>query len=221
MDLPLPPENDMQLVCGFQPNVAEVFIQRGQEIVLRLREQGLLTDQTRLLDIGCGCGRIARWLVKEPLATYVGFDRHPGMIDWCKTHLTARDPRLTFDFVDVVSHSYGTIDGHTGHQAASGLRFPYADAAFDAALAASVFTHMPLAETAHYLHELRRVLRPGGIALVTVFFADNEETRDNALNFFYVPELFFAAVTAAGFTWQAQPQREGSLQQWFALSTSR
>ena len=63
----------------------------------------------------------------------------------------------------------------TGKYKPSDFRFPYPDESFDVVLLASVFTHMLPADVKHYMHEIVRVLKPGGRTLIT-FFLLNEES---------------------------------------------
>jgi SAM-dependent methyltransferase len=50
---------------------------------------------------------------------------------------------------------------------------PYADTSFDFIYANSVFTHIQMAATPQWIVELRRVLRPGGVLIATVFDANH------------------------------------------------
>ena len=50
--------------------------------------QSELEPASTVLDIGCGCGRVARWLVSDPnVAAYVGFDVIEESLDWCRNFL--------------------------------------------------------------------------------------------------------------------------------------
>ena len=115
----------------------------------------------RFLDVGCGCGRVARFLLDEPLAEYVGFDRNPSMIHWCNEYLAPIDSRFTFESFSIRT-PYESLDGIGGDVTAEQFVFPYADDRFDCILLASAFTDMALGEIDHYLRELWRVLSAGG-----------------------------------------------------------
>lgn len=111
---------------------------------------GLSLQQFRsILDWGCGCGRVVRHLAKrfEALGTKVhGCDYNPQLIRWCQRSL----PCAEF--------------------AVCGLAppLPYPDSSFDFVYAISVLTHIPTELQVPWMEELRRVLRPGGHALLSV-----------------------------------------------------
>ena len=56
--------------------------------------------------------------------------------------------------------------GHANFVAFDGMSLPFADAAFDGALAACVFHHIGANEHARLFAEIRRVLRPGGHVMI-------------------------------------------------------
>jgi ubiquinone/menaquinone biosynthesis C-methylase UbiE len=192
-DVPLPPLEYQELVCG--PATVHEFASVGQYVTGLLDRQGMTGPGTDFLDVGCGCGRVARCLMAKPLDSYVGFDRHPGMIQWCTDELTSRDSRFTFQHLDIKS-AYVDWDGHAGQIDATTATFPFADASFDSVLLASVLTHMPLDETRQYLSELRRVIRPEGQILASVFLSTDEPRRES-INFLYLKPEFFSTVKQA------------------------
>jgi SAM-dependent methyltransferase len=128
--------------------------------------------QERILDLGCGCARLAIPLMDHLSGTgaYEGLDVMPEAIEWASMTITPRAPQFRFQVADVHNSAYNPA----GTTAAAEYRFPYTDGAFDVALANSLFTHMLPAEVANYLGELRRVLRPGGRAVITYFLMDDE-----------------------------------------------
>jgi SAM-dependent methyltransferase len=135
-------------------------------------EVGLRGDE-RVLDIGCGPGRIAAPLTARlARGSYEGFDVDRSSIRWCGRAITSRHPNFRFQIADI----YNALYNPDGSQGAAEYRFPFPDADFDLALSLSVFTHLTPSETAHYLGEAARVLRPGG-RLFATFFLLNEETE--------------------------------------------
>lgn len=129
---------------------------------------GLIPDE-RVLDIGCGIGRMARPLAGflSPRGSYDGFDINAEGIAWCREHY-APYPNFRFVLADLYNSRYHP----QGTQRAAEFRFPYDDGSFDFALATSVWTHLLEPEADHYLAETTRVLTPGGRALITFFLLD-------------------------------------------------
>jgi len=144
----------------------------GAEMVGHLRRHANLQPQDRVLDVGCGIGRVALPLldVLMPPGSYDGFDIVPHAIRWCAEHITVRAPHFRFVLADVFNGDYNP----RGRQSAARYRFPYENGAFDVVLATSVFTHMPAPDVDNYLREIARVLAPGGRCLVTWFLLNDE-----------------------------------------------
>jgi SAM-dependent methyltransferase len=188
--LPIPPHEFQVLVCG--PHT-DGFLPVGMMITNALAREGMLEPGQDFLDVGCGCGRIARQLAGGPIGSYTGFDRHQGMVEWSQREIGARDSRFRFDFFSVKS-LYTAWDAQEGSIDAAAFRLPYPAAAFDAALLASVFTHMLPVEARHYLGELARVLRPGGKALLSIFFSPGASEIRDEINVFHDPQQFLADV---------------------------
>ena len=216
--LPFPPEEYMALVCGQLP-ISELyanFQSVGKIIVEMLDQQSMLGEHVRLLDVGCGCGRIARYLLEKPLASYVGFDRHRGMIDWCTSEIRSQSSKFDFLFCDVKS-GYENIDDQRGRIAGANFRFPFGDKSFDTVLLSSVFTHMPMEEIANYLREVHRVLSTRGTVLLSIFFSDGEaEIISNDGVDFYVPkERFLQELEICRFGYRFLESGEGH--HWYVL----
>ncbi len=220
MELSLPPMEYMRLVGAKEPNVSEDFDEVGRRLSRQLAKVKMLEPGARLLDIGCGCGRVARHLLDSPIAEYAGFDRHPGMIEWVQAHIGALDDRFDFRHVDVES-SYSELDSHVGAVSAAEFVFPYDDAAFTGALAASVFTHVDFPATSRYLNEAARVLAPSGYLLASFF--RGEETGSlgrSSWNFVIQEDDLRRAIEEAALEvllLDPAPARPPSRQSWFLL----
>ncbi len=147
------------------------FVATGDEFLGHFVELGELRPTDRVLDIGCGIGRMARPLTAYLGAggSYDGFDVSREGIEWCRRHY-ADFESFRFEHADVVNATYNP----GGAELASEYRFPYAGASFDFAFAISVFTHLVQADASRYLAEAARVLRPGGRLLSTWFLLDDE-----------------------------------------------
>jgi len=144
---------------------------RACEIRTELTTRGLRPEH-RVLDIGCGIGNLAIGLRDYLHGGYDGLDIHPEAIAWCQRAITPRYPAFRFHRADVVSRAYNP----GGHVSASAYRFPFPDRAFDFIFLASVFTHMMPDEVERYLHEISRLLAPGGRCIESYFLL-NDDTR--------------------------------------------
>jgi SAM-dependent methyltransferase len=148
------------------------FAAVGAELLRLAVDLAGLGPSDRVLDAGCGLGRLAVPLAGYlgPEGRYTGFDVVEDVVWWNRRQFGRRDPRFTFDHADVRSVMYNP----RGRYAPEQFRFPYPDASFDVVLAFSLFTHLEAPAAARYLAESARVLRPGGRLLATFFFLDED-----------------------------------------------
>jgi SAM-dependent methyltransferase len=149
------------------------FLEAGQEFLTYFRDLCGLEPQHRVLDVGCGIGRMAVPLTKYLTSgSYEGLDIVPSGIGWCSSHITPKYPRFRFQIADIYNKQYNP----GGTRRSSEYRFPYSGADFDFVYLASVFTHMLPSDLENYIGEISRVLRAGGKCFFT-FFLLNEEAR--------------------------------------------
>jgi len=168
-ELPLPPK-DLRIWVGPFSDPA-LFARSGEEMVRDIIRLCDLSRGSRILEVGCGCGRLARAFASHIGATgsYEGFDVVHALVDWCRQHLEPLLPNFRFSLADVHAPGYNP----TGTVAASEYRFPFAANEFDAAVVSSVFTHMLADEIENYLAELRRVLKPDARMFITALLFDD------------------------------------------------
>ena len=108
------------------------------------------------LDLGCGCGRVLRWFQDlAPKTTLHGSDISARAIEWNRANM----PFARFD-----------VNGKEPPLA-------HAAGAFDLVMAVSVVTHLDESLQFAWLSELARVVRPGGVALMSVHGDDVSRQR--------------------------------------------
>ena len=131
----------------------------------RLQQDLGVTASSRVLDIGCGVGRLPIGLreVFARMPPYFGVDVAAGVVRWCQAHIT--DPEATFIHLDLANDRYNP----RGKSAARLLRLPLPDRSFDAIYLYSVFSHMLMPDIDAYLHEFKRLLAPDGTVFLTAF----------------------------------------------------
>jgi SAM-dependent methyltransferase len=148
--LPVPPPRLRLLVDG-RTGDAEAFQRLGAQMCDSIQAAaaaaGAPVERMRaILDFGCGCGRVARhWAAVEGLEIY-GCDYNPDLVAWCVANL----PNLRA----------------TRNQLAPPT--PYVTGSFDLVYALSVFSHLDEVLQRGWLTEFRRLLRPGGLLVLSV-----------------------------------------------------
>lgn len=149
------------------------FKKIGEEYLRYLVELVDLKRNEKVLDVGCGIGRVAvaltKYLSKE--GRYEGFDIVPEWVDWCIKKVSPKYPNFRFQLVDVFNSRYN----QNGKWKASEYKFPYENESFDFVFLTSVFTHMLPEDMENYFSEIARVLKRNGRSLIS-FFLLNEES---------------------------------------------
>jgi SAM-dependent methyltransferase len=167
---PLIPPSRLLFVGG--PHFREI----GEEFKSHFVALGGLRPDDRVLDIGCGVGRMAVPLLDYLTSDYEGFDVVPVGIAWCRRNITRCNPNFRFQVANLHNARYSP----EGSGNAAAYEFPYPDASFDFALAVSVFTHLLPDALRHYLMQARRVLRPDGTLFATFFLIDERKPTESA-----------------------------------------
>ena len=151
--LPLPPEALMRRV-GWDVHSrrpGDVYEERGREqwrLIKSLLPEDWSFEGKRVLDFGCGAGRIVRHALSEdPAGEYWGCDIDARSIEWLRANLS---PPL---------HPFQTDEWPPTQEP---------DGQFHLIYAFSVFTHL-LDNWSAWLVELHRLLAADGLAVITVF----------------------------------------------------
>lgn len=152
-------------------NDLDSFEQVGQasrRAIVNALGDGWSWQGKRVLDFGCGVGRLLRQLTGEAtVAEIEGCDMHQESIDWCRENL---DPPFRF-FVNDASPPLAGVPDET----------------YDLIVAISVFTH--LAEDWNgWLAEIQRITKPGGLLMATFHGPGTAKSHQAQSGFPYVEE---------------------------------
>lgn len=117
------------------------WYRRMREMVPAFVGDRLLEPGVSVLDAGCGTGGFLRWVLDaNPRASVAGADIGADAIDLART----RVPEAELEAVPVSA-------------------LPFADERFDVVVTKDVLQHVPEDEVQLSLHQIYRVLKPGGI----------------------------------------------------------
>lgn len=159
--LPLPPPRLVFLVAGHH-DLAQFYAAgefHASYIRKFLRANGCdLGTFSSILDFGCGCGRVIRHWRDLSGALIRGTDMNPALVRWCRNALP---------FADFQRNGLASP-------------LPYEPNGLDFIYAISVFTHLPEKLQEFWMGELARVLRPGGMLLITTKGAARLKPLDDA-----------------------------------------
>jgi SAM-dependent methyltransferase len=129
------------------------FMRAKAELLRELIARRLGPEKPAMLDVGCGVGSF------HPLLR--------GMIG-----------RLSGIDVSSASIAQARADNRdVDYRAFDGRSFPFDDASFDLVTAICVLHHVAPPERAHFMNEMRRVVRPGGLICVIEHNPLNPLTR--------------------------------------------
>ncbi|MEZ6096932.1 MAG: class I SAM-dependent methyltransferase [Pirellulaceae bacterium] len=157
---PIPAPQDRE---GYSPGRDVQYWMSGLVDHLKIMQacRELNIDVQRYFDFGCASGRVIRHFVAQTEIPEIwGSDINQRHIRWLYEHMPKR-------VKPIFNHTIPAI--------------PLEDNYFDVVSAFSVFTHIDTFETA-WLAELRRILKPGGLAYLTVHNEDTWEVLRGEIN---------------------------------------
>ena len=137
------------------------FFETGRYQARPLEALGLLSSEARVLDIGCGIGRVVNCIYSK-VGSVLGVDISDQMVEMAREKVKAGN--VSFQTVD--GKSLGGVPSQ----------------AFDCCYSFFVFQHMPRSSVASCFREVRRVLKPGGSFLFQMQVSEDSARRDPPAN---------------------------------------
>jgi SAM-dependent methyltransferase len=143
------------------------FIEMGNWYWLEFLSRQYCTSTSDIVELGCGCGRIARPLKGEWFqGTYIGVDLDSEMIDYCRCHFPEK--KFSFLLSPHQSKAYSPANPGVARSIADKLEIKETDSK-DFVFSISLYSHLLEREFVEYLGESARILRSGGLMYMTFF----------------------------------------------------
>lgn len=157
--------------CGSKFNDNEFFFSSAISEANRLIDYFKLNINTRVLDVGCGVGRLPIGILNRigEIKNYYGIDVSARAIEWCQRFINRLHPTFQFKHIDVENLRYNP----QGKKIDNKYSLPFNDKEFDIIYLYSVFSHMSIDDIKLYLMEFRRLLAPSGKVFLTAFIEEN------------------------------------------------
>lgn len=164
------PHREQSLMVGLGD-----FVETSFSMLALLRLVGGLHRNARILEPGCGLGRIAFALAHylDKNGCYYGFDVSRDAIRVAQS-IFPEESNMSFQHADLYNKMYN----EGGAVRVKDFSFPFDDGYFDTVILTSVFTHMLPIDVRHFLMEISRVLVVEGVCFCT-FFALDTLAKDN------------------------------------------
>jgi SAM-dependent methyltransferase len=143
------------------------FLASGCREAGRLIEKCGITPESRILDVGCGVGRLPIGILShlENPPQYWGVDVDTDSINSCTRYIARHQSRFHFERINVLNRRYNP----SGVRLDASFRLPYGDSSFDLVYLYSIFPHMLPEDLQAYLAEFRRLLAATGQVFLTAF----------------------------------------------------
>lgn len=148
-DKALPPEDLRIRVHGSEDVMS--FVKEGSTAYLQLWRylkeyfSASPEDFSRILDWGCGSGRMLRYFSDEALSKITGIDIDPEAIEWCRRAFPSAE------FIAIGTEPPTPLESES----------------FDLIYANSVLTHLRESDHIRWMQELHRLAKPNAVLLLT------------------------------------------------------
>ena len=159
----------------------KLYLESAEKDAKRLVEHFQCNLNSKVLDIGCGLGRLPIGIIRIiGEIDYTGIDVDKISINWCKRFIGKYHPSFKFNHLSVYNERYN----EKGVKINGDFRFDFADSSVDVIYLFSVFSHTTEEDMRIYLKEFNRILHENGFIFFTTFVEENvPDITFNPLNY--------------------------------------
>lgn len=156
--------------CGSEFKDDNYYLESAEKESNRLIDYFQCTQQSRILDIGCGQGRLPIGILRViGEINYIGIDVDLKSINWCKQYIESKHPSFKFKHLNLYNERYNK----NGNKIDAGFCFDVAENSVDIIYLFSVFSHTTEEDMRAYLIDFSRILDKGGKIFFTTFVEED------------------------------------------------
>lgn len=181
LSLPFPelrdlPPNHLRIRIGVGNRILNDhihFVETGSRCWLTFLSRQYCTFRSDVVELGCGCGRVARSLKDDWFeGTYLGVDIDSEMLEYCRRNF----PEGRFQFIRSPHRSatYSSGSSYDARETTSELMIAEPQSK-DFVYSISLYSHLLEIEVTDYMQETYRMLRAEGIMYMTFFCIEHVE----------------------------------------------
>ncbi|MGD0962236.1 MAG: class I SAM-dependent methyltransferase [Methylomonas sp.] len=158
--------------CGPEFKDDVFYIKSAEKEANRLVKFFQCNIASRILDIGCGQGRLANGLLRVVgEVNYVGMDVDQFSVNWCENHIGKQHGSFRFKYLDLYNERYNV----NGQRITDNFQFDIESNSMDIIYLFSVFSHTIENDMRVYLKDFLRILNNDGKVFFTTFVEENVE----------------------------------------------
>lgn len=152
--------------CGQAYKENSFYIESAEAEADRLISEFGCNKDTRVLDIGCGQGRLPIGILRRIGAiNYLGIDIDKRSINWCNCFIEQANPSFNFSYINLYNERYNT----GGKKIDENFSFEIESNSRDIIYLYSVFSHTDDNDFKTYLKDFNRILTENGKIFFTTF----------------------------------------------------
>ena len=172
--------------CGKEFKDDNYYIKSAEKEGKKLVDNFQINQQSTLLDIGCGQGRLPIGLERIlGDINYIGVDVDKFSIKWCNKYINKNFPSFKFSHLNLYNERYN----NKGIKFNNDFRFDFENDYFDVIYLYSVFSHTTQEDLIIYLKEFSRIIKTDGQIFFTTF------VEENAVDYMVNPEDYYLKIS--------------------------